>query len=144
MNTRFAFLLLAAAACSKATPESTRWNDASSPVVSASSAPLETGALNKYFPKGTTFAADKPGYAEGKIEDATLSISDADRVPGAKEKFAASTEKLGPFPLIQVGSTQTAVLVSDRYQVKVVSPTLDSFARKALLQTFDLKGLSTR
>ena len=44
---------------------------------------------------------------------------------------------------MKVGNNQTSVLVKDRFQVKVSSPTLDHEARKAILMTFDLKGLGT-
>jgi hypothetical protein len=152
------FSLVLVAACRKETPQSTRWDDAAAtapPVASASSAPIETGSLNKYFPKdgeggyARVFTADKPGYAEAKLQKdgkdvAQLTISDADRVPGAKEKFAAATEKLDGYPLMQVGKNQSTILVKDRLQVKVSSQTLDEAARKAILSTFDLKGLSTR
>ena len=160
MSRRLALVLslFVLTACSKATPESTRWNDAAAvaaPTVSASSAPLETGSLNAYFPKdgaggyARVFTADKPGYAEAKLQKdgkdvAQLTISDADRVPGAKEKFATATEKLEGYPLMQVGKNQSTILVKDRLQVKVSSQTLDEAARKAILSTFDLKGLATR
>jgi hypothetical protein len=145
------------AACSKDEPKSTRWNDAAAAVASAppvSSVPaIATGTLNKFFPKdgegGFTrvFAADKEGYAEAKLQKdgkdvGQLSISDAERVPGAKGKFDGATEKLDGFPLLKVGNNQSSVLVKERFQVKVSSPTLDHDARRAILSTFDLKGLN--
>ena len=140
-------------------PKSTRWDDAAAAVsvpaiASDAPPPIAAGTLNKFFPKDgeggfkRVFAADKEGYAEAKLqkdgkEVATLSISDADRVPGAKEKFAGATEKLDGHPLMTVGKNQSTVLIKDRFQVKVSSPTLDADARKAILATFDLKGLGT-
>lgn len=139
-------------------PKSTRWDDAAAvtvPAVASDAPPaVAAGTLNKFFPKDgeggfkRVFAADKEGYAEAKLqkdgkEVATLSISDADRVPGAKEKFAGAAEKLDGHPLMTVGKNQSTVLVKDRFQVKVSSPTLDADARKAILATFDLKGLGT-
>jgi hypothetical protein len=152
------WLVLAALllACSKDEPKSTRWDDAAAALASspASTAPkLATGTFNKYFPKdgeggySRVFTADKEGYAEAKLQKdgkdvATISIADADQNPDAKSKFANSTEKLSGFPVMTVGKNQTSVLVKDRFQVKCSSPTLDHEARKGIIGTFDLKGLS--
>jgi hypothetical protein len=152
------WLVLAALllACSKDEPKSTRWEDAAAALASApaSSAPkLPTGTLNKYFPKdgeggySRVFTADKEGYAEAKLQKdgkdvATISIADADQNPDAKSKFASATEKLSGFPVMTVGKNQTSVLVKDRFQVKCSSPTLDHEARKGIIGSFDLKGLS--
>lgn len=162
-----ALLLCAAAAstggCKKDEPKSTRWDDAAAAVASASpsdadaagAVPLSpAGTLNKFFPKDgeggykRVFAADKEGYAEAKLqkdgkEVAVLSISDAERLAYAKAKFDGATEKLEGFPLMTVGKNQSTVLVKGRYQVKVTSQTLEHDARKAILATFDLKGLGT-
>lgn len=151
--------VVSVAGCSKDTPKSTRWDEAGAAIASGapastSSAPvLETGSLNRYFPKdgeggfGRTFTADKPGFAEAKLtkdgkDVGVLSISDAEHVPGAKEKFAASPDKLDGYPMVQVGKNQTSILVKDRFQVKVSSPTLDHAARQGILSHFDLKGLN--
>jgi hypothetical protein len=157
-----AFLAAAALAsgCKKDEPKSTRWEDAAAaaaaeqaPSPSASVATTPTGTFNKFFPKDgegghkRVFAADKEGFAEAKLQKdgkdvAVLSVSDAAKLESAKAKFAGATEKLEGFPVMKVGNNQTTVLVADRYQVKVSSPTLDHEARKAILATFDLKGLS--
>ena len=159
-------LLLCAAftgGCKKDEPKSTRWDDAAAAVASASpsdgdaagAVPLApAGMLNKFFPKDgeggfkRVFAADKEGYAEAKLqkdgkEVAILSISDAERLAYAKAKFDGATDKLEGFPLMTVGKNQSTVLVKGRYQVKVTSQTLEHDARKAILATFDLKGLGT-
>jgi hypothetical protein len=151
-------------ACKKDEPKSTRWDDAAaaamaptptnnaSAVTAATLAPA--GTLNKFFPKDgeggfkRIFAADKEGYAEAKLqkdgkEVAVLSISDAENLGPAKAKFEGATEKLEGFPLMTVGKNQSTVLVKNRFQVKVSSQTLDHAARKAILSTFDLKGLGT-
>ena len=153
--------LLAAAllgACKKDEPKSTRWDDAAAVTVtvapSSSVAALPTGSFNKFFPKDgdggykRIFSADKEGYAEAKLQKdakdvAMLSISDTERLATAKGKFEAATEKLEGYPVIKVGNNQTTVLVKDRFQVKVSSPTLDHEARKSILGTFDLKGLGS-
>lgn len=112
------------------------------------------GTLNKFFPKDgeggykRVFTADKEGYAEAKLqkdgkEVAVVSISDAERLAYAKAKFESATDKLEGFPLMTVGKNQSTVLVKNRFQVKVSSPTLEHEARKAILSTFDLKGLGT-
>jgi hypothetical protein len=159
--------LLACAAltsgCKKDEPKSTRWEDAAAAIAqpaatdgdAAAAVPLSpAGTLNKFFPKDgeggykRIFAADKEGYAEAKLqkdgkEVAVLSISDAERLPAAKSKFDGATEKLEGFPLMTVGKNQSTVLVKNRFQVKVSSQTLEHDARKAILATFDLKGLGT-
>lgn len=143
--------------------KSTRWDDAGAAAASAaeatpasasaSAAPVSApGTLNKWFPADgangykRVFAADKPGYAEAKLQKdgkdvATISINDGVK-PFAKAKFDESTEKLEGFPVMKMGDTQSGVLVKDRYQVKVTSPTLDHEARKGILASFDLKGMN--
>lgn len=153
-----------ATGCKKDEPKSTRWDDAAASVAAPSPAPdtdaaaavppIPAGTLNRSFPKDgeggykRVFAADKEGYAEATLqkdgkEVAVLSISDAEKLTYAKAKFDAATEKLEGFPLMTVGKNQSTVLVKNRYQVKVSSPTLDHEARKKILATFDLKGLGT-
>lgn len=141
--------------------KSTRWDDAGAAAASAAevaSAAVDAGpvsapgTLNKWFPADgangykRVFAADKPGYAEAKLQKdgkdvATISINDGVKT-FAKAKFDESTEKLEGFPLIKLGDTQSGVLVKDRYQVKVTSTTLDHEARKGILASFDLKGMN--
>jgi hypothetical protein len=117
-------------------------------------APIPAGTLIKFVPKDGeggykhVLAADKEGYAEVKLqkdgkEVAALVILDAERLAFAKAKFEASSEKLEGYPFIEIGKTQSSVLVKGRFQVKVSSPTLDQEARKAILRTVDLKGLGT-
>ena len=45
-------------------------------------------------------------------------------------------------PLVTVGKNQSALLVKDRYQVKVSSQVLDAEARKAWIGRFNLAGLA--
>lgn len=149
-------------ACKKDEPKSDRWNDAAAAIATAppaaadaaAAAAMPTGSFNKFFPKDggggfkRVFTADKEGYAEAKLQKdgkdvATLSVSDADKQPYARAKFDGVTEKVEGFPVMKVGNNQSSVLVKDRFQVKVSSPTLDHDARKAILATFDLKGLGT-
>jgi hypothetical protein len=156
-------LAIGASGCKKDEPKSTRWDDAGAAATSAATgaaasaaaastvATIPAGTFNKFFPKEgesgkRVFAADKPGFAEAKLQEdgkevAVLSISDAEKQAFAKTKFEESTEKLDGYPVVKEGNNQTGVLVKGRFQVKVSSQTLDHDARKAILSTFDLKGL---
>jgi hypothetical protein len=151
-----------ALACSKKDPPaSTQAPDAAPTVITVSLAPPDAGAdsgaptgpLKNYFPQDGTggykrvHRAAREGYAEAGLEKdgkevATLSISDAERMTYVKAKFENSTEKLEGFPLMTVGKDLSTILVKDRFQVKVLSKTLDPEARKAILASFDLKGLA--
>jgi hypothetical protein len=156
MKTR-RFLVLAfvgtalfASACKK---EPTRWDEAATATVPGAAAPkIEGKKFNAFFPAdgvdGYTriFTQEKDGFVEAKLnkdggEAATLSISDANGDDGVKSKFASATDKVAGQPLVTVGKNQSAVLVHDRFQVKVSSQKLDADARKALLGKFDLDGL---
>lgn len=142
---------LALAACKK---EPTRWDEAATATLPASTAPkIEGKKLNPFLPAdGTdgysrTFTQEKDGFVEAKLKKdgqdvAVLSISDASGDEAAKSKFATATDKLSGHPLVTVGKNQSAVLVHDRYQIKVSSQTLDADARKALLAKFDIDGLA--
>ncbi len=163
MNVRWILVValgfcFASAGCKKDEPKSTRWDEAgaapASAAPSSSAAPIAAGTFNKFFPKDgeggfkRIYSADKENYAEAKLqkdgkEVAQLSISDTERLPAARDKFDAATEKVDGFPVLKVGNNQTTALINKRYQVKVASPTLDHEARKTILATFDLKGLSS-
>jgi hypothetical protein len=115
-------------------------------------------SFNKFFPKPgdgyeRVFTQEKKGFAEAKLKKdgkdvAMLAISDAasDVTGGisATKKFEKSVTKIAGYPAVDVGTTQTAVLVSDRYQVKVLSrsPAFTKTERQAWIQRFDLAGLS--
>jgi hypothetical protein len=99
------------------------------------------------------FTQEKKGFAEAKLKKdgkdlAMLAISDAvaDVTGGisATKKFEKSVTKIAGYPAVDVGTTQTAVLVADRYQVKVLSrsPAFTKTERQAWIQRFDLSGLS--
>ena len=121
----------------------------------AVSADAEKGsAFNKFFPSSgqgydVVFSQEKKGFAEAKLKQggtdvAMLSISDTISSPAAAEKYKSSTEKLEGYPVLDIGNTQTGVLVSDRYQVKAISRASSFTAqdRRDWLQKFDLRGLS--
>lgn len=149
-------LSLALVGCEKA-PEPSRWDKKTEEVKKAdrtADAPKPTagGALNRFFPGDgpdgkRVFTQEKDGYAEAKLQKdgkdvATLSISDVSANADAKKKYDSATDKVAGFPLTTLGNTMSSVLVKDRYQVRVSSPTLDAAARKELLGRFDLAGLS--
>jgi hypothetical protein len=110
--------------------------------------------FNQFFPKAGSgfervFTQEKKGFAEAKLKKdgkdlAMLAISDTISTPTAAAKFKQSTQDIAGFPAVEVGNTQTAVLVDDRYQVKVLSrsPEFTRDDRVAWIQKFDLKGLS--
>jgi hypothetical protein len=112
------------------------------------------GEFNRFFPKPTTgfervYTQEKKGFSEAKLKKdgkdlAMLAISDTISLPSAAAKFQQSTEEIAGFPAVDVGTTQTAVLVGNRYQVKVLSrsPEFTRTDRVAWLQKFDLKGLA--
>ena len=112
------------------------------------------GNFNRFFPDGgngyqRVYTQEKKGFAEAKLkrdgqEVAVLSISDTLNTPSAVNKFKQSTETINGYPAVNQGKTGTAVLVGDRFQVKVFSRD-SSFTeedRKAWLSKFDLRGLS--
>lgn len=112
------------------------------------------GTFNRYFPDGNSqyeriYSQEKKGFAEAKLkaggkEIAILSISDTANNPSAIAKFKESSSKISGYPAVTQGSSGTAVLVGDRYQVKIRSKD-SSFSesdRQAWLSKFDLRGLS--
>ena len=115
----------------------------------------ESGSsFNRYFPDGNSeyervYSQEKKGFAQAKLkkdgdEVAILSISDTSNTPSAASKFADSKQKIGGYPSVSQGNSGTAVLVGDRYQVKIRSKD-SSFSekdRQKWLGKFDLRGLS--
>jgi hypothetical protein len=114
--------------------------------------------FNQFFPKSQNgydrvFTQEKKGFAEAKLNQggktvAMLAVSDAasDTTSGvsATKKLEKSTRQVAGYPAVDVGTTQTAVLVGDRYQVKVLSrdPSFTATDREAWIQKFDLNGLA--
>ncbi|MEG4998357.1 hypothetical protein [Microcoleus sp. B4-D4] len=113
------------------------------------------GKLNKYFPSSgggfdRVFAQEKSGFAEAKLNKggknvAMLSINDIAGNPSAGTKFQQSTKKIGGYPAVNQGANITAVLVANRYQVKVQSrdPSFTASDREAWLSKFNLGGLAS-
>ena len=119
-----------------------------------SDAAIAGGEFNRFFPAAlddydVVPSQEKTGFAEYKLNQggttvAMLSINDTISNPDAAQKFADSTEQIAGYPAVDIGSQQTAILVSDRFQVKVQSRD-DSFVRDdrvAWLEKFDVSGLA--
>ncbi|MBR8834856.1 MAG: hypothetical protein DSM106950_12670 [Stigonema ocellatum SAG 48.90 = DSM 106950] len=113
--------------------------------------------FNKFFPQPTdgyerVYTQEKKGFAEAKLkkagkELAVISVSDTQATKGTAnpaEKFKSSTQTIAGYPSVTQGSTGTAILVGNRYQVKVQSrdPSFTASDREAWLQKFNLDGLS--
>ena len=114
--------------------------------------------FNRFFPQPgagyeRVFVQEKKGFAQAKLKQggkelAKLSIADTKDMPDATDaakKFEASTEKIAGYPAADIGSTQTAILVNGRYQVKVQQVPGASFTkadRATWISKFDLNGLS--
>jgi hypothetical protein len=112
------------------------------------------GSFNKFFPSASgdfkrVYTQEKKGFAEAKLEKdgkevAVMAISDTANNVSATQKFKQSSKTISGYPAVNQGSTGTAVLVGDRYQVKVLSrdPSFTESDRATWLSKFDLKGLS--
>jgi hypothetical protein len=146
--------VLALSACRR---QPSRWDHAAEaplPAKPADPAAQERagGSFNKAFPADgidgyrRIFTQEKLGFAEAKLQAAgkvvaTLAISDVAQDAAAKGKFDEASDTVWGFPLVTVGRNQSALLVNERFQLKVSSPTLAPDARKDLLSKFDLKAL---
>ncbi|MBE8992732.1 hypothetical protein [Nostoc sp. LEGE 12450] len=109
--------------------------------------------FNKFFPKASdgyqgVYTQEKKGFANLKLKKggkdmALLSISDTTSTPNAAAKFSKSTKKIGGYPAIEVGKTQTAILVG-KYQVKAISsnPSFTASDRADWLEKFNLNALA--
>jgi hypothetical protein len=119
-----------------------------------SAKPLPGGAFNKFFPAAsdgytTQASQEKEGFAEYKLKKdgkdvAMLAVTDTATNPEAAQKFQNSTRQIAGFPAIEQGATATAVLVDNRFQVKVLSrnPSFTKADREAWLQKFNLNGIA--
>ncbi|MGB3491309.1 MAG: hypothetical protein WBA57_01180 [Elainellaceae cyanobacterium] len=109
--------------------------------------------FNRLFPSSSEGyevvpTQEKQGFAEYKLKQngatlAMLSVNDTLSNPDAAAKFASSDRQIAGFPAVDVGSSQTAILVGDRLQVKVQSrdPSFEVSDREAWIEKFDLDGL---
>ncbi len=115
---------------------------------------IQGSQFNRLFPEASDGfqvvpAQEKQGFAEYKLNQggstvAMLSINDTVSNPEAAAKYATSSRQVAGYPAVDVGNSQTAVLVAGRFQVKVQSRS-ESFTqgdRDAWLEKFDLAGLA--
>lgn len=110
-------------------------------------------SFNKFFPRSVSGyqivpAQEKKGFAEYKVNQggknvAVLSINDTTGTEAAA-KFQNSKTKIAGYPSVEQGQNITAILVNDRYQVKVQSrdPAFTKADRAAWLEKFNLSGLA--
>ena len=113
------------------------------------------GSFNRYFPKAGSgyqkvYAQEKKGFAQAKLkqngkEVAVMSISDTLNSPNALNKFRSASKTIAGYPAVSQGKTGTAILVGDRFQVKVLSrdASFTESDRESWLSKFDLRGLSS-
>lgn len=112
------------------------------------------GNFNRYFPDSGSgyervYSQEKKGSAQAKLkkdgkEIAILAITDTVNQPSAAAKFNGTNETIKGYPSVSQGNTATAVLVGDRYQVKIRSKdsNFSQADREQWLGKFDLRGLS--
>ncbi len=115
---------------------------------------VKGGSLNKFFPPSgngfnRVYTQEKKGFAEAKLEKsgktlAMMSISDTKNNPTAVDKFKQSNKNIGGYPAVKQGDTATALLVNNRFQVKVMSreKSFTENDRETWLSKFDLNGLA--
>jgi len=111
-------------------------------------------AFNRFFPSPGTgeevvFTQEKRGFSEAKLKRggellALLAISDTTTAPETRSKFQSSGERINGWPLVEQGSQASALLVANRFQVKVIGQGsgLDPDRRHALLGAFNLARLA--
>lgn len=123
-------------------------------ILAVSAAAIPGEQFNVFFPQSIEgferiYTQEKPGFSEVKlkqngVEIAKLAITDMVGTPEAAQKFTQSTFEIAGFPAILIGKKQTALLINDRFQVKVISVSENFSAtdRQTWLEKFDLTGLA--
>jgi hypothetical protein len=111
-------------------------------------------AFNRLFPapgpgEQLVFTQEKRGFSEARLKqgDATLAllaVSDTTTLPAARQKFADAQGRIQGWPLVDQGSQASALLVADRFQVKVIGQGvgMEAGRRHDLLAAFDLPALA--
>lgn len=111
-------------------------------------------AFNRLFPQpqageSIVFTQEKRGFSEARLKAgqetrALLAISDTTTAPEARNKFVSAPERLQGWPLVEQGPQTSALLVAERFQVKVIGQGsgLDAEKRHELLGAFDLARLA--
>jgi hypothetical protein len=111
-------------------------------------------ALNRLFPEPQVgeklvFTQEKRGFSQARLKQgdevrALLSISDVTSSPASRAKFSGSGSSLAGWPLVEQGDQSSALLVADRFQVKVLGQGagLSPDERHELLGAFNLQALA--
>ncbi|MBW4464885.1 MAG: hypothetical protein KME07_05530 [Pegethrix bostrychoides GSE-TBD4-15B] len=152
-------LMLCLTACGPSTPsryEQTQQETTQRNAPGAVAKDATQGAsFNKFFPKSVSGyqivpAQEKKGFAEYKVNQggknvAMLSINDTAGIDGAAAKYQGSSSKIAGYPSVEQGQNITAILVNNRYQVKVQTrdPAFTKADRAAWIAKFDLNGLAS-
>ena len=114
---------------------------------------VKGSSLNDAFPDSSegykrTFTQEKAGFVLAELSKdgkkvATLAVNDVHNNPDTTDKFQSSTQKLGGYPMMPDGSQGTAILVGNRFQVKVRSalPSFTAEERASWIQKFKLSQL---
>ncbi|MDX2272886.1 MAG: hypothetical protein NW237_13205 [Cyanobacteriota bacterium] len=150
-------LLLFLASCSAKAPsrfEQAQQDSTQNKVSAVAPKAEQGGQFNPFFPPSQfgyerVFVQEKQGFAEAKLKRdgkdvAMLSISDTISLPSAAQKYQGSATFIAGYPTLEIGSTQTGILVAERYQIKAISrdPSFGQAERQAWIQRFDLEGLA--
>lgn len=136
--------------------EETRWDEAAEQAERGEAPVGEVtrgSSFNAAFPPDgladtrRVFTQEKEGYAEAeyKLEGRTLvtvSVSDTNDNPSARDKFATASEVVAGYPVVDVGANSTYALVANRYQVRVSSASLGAAERRAWLQAARFSALT--
>lgn len=140
------------------TSEPSRWDAAQAASEGGEAVSAEAiagGEFNKFFPESSNgfevvYTQEKDGFAQASLEKdgeevATFSISDTASNPSAAEKYSGASDDLDGYPMVEIGSNGTGILVANRFQVQVRSKA-DDFNddnRRSWLSAFDLDGLGS-
>ncbi|MBE9198780.1 MULTISPECIES: hypothetical protein [unclassified Nodularia (in: cyanobacteria)] len=115
----------------------------------------EGGEFNKFFPAAgdgyeRVFTQEKKGSALANLKKdgktlAVLTVFDTSSTPETAANYSNSTTQIAGYPAREIGNTQTAVLVNNRYQVKVLSqdPSFTASDRAQWIEKFNLAGIAT-
>lgn len=142
----------------QASKPDSRWTEIeqTTPAIEQPAGAILAGSqFNRYFPAADgeyerVYTQEKQGFAEAKLkkagqEVAMLAVSDTSTNPTAANKYQTSNRSIQGYPLIDIGSTGTGLLVAERIQVKVLArdPSFTAAEREAWIQKFDLDGLAS-
>jgi hypothetical protein len=111
-------------------------------------------SFNKFFPPSDNnyervFTQEKNGFAQAKlkqngVEVAMISVFDTLSNNSTVDDFQNTSDTIKGYPSVEKGANSTAVLVNNRFQVKITSRDV-SFSQKdriLWLEKFNLDGLS--